>query len=105
LLDSNERLRNTRDCFDFFHNTFIEKQFDGRFDDLEYAKSVFHNHIAEVKAYVPEENLLVFDAREGWGPLCNFLGVEVPSQEFPHANRGENFAKMLEMMISMAAKG
>lgn len=27
--------------------------------------------------------LLVFEAREGWGSLCVYLGREAPGQEFP----------------------
>ena len=31
--------------------------------------------------------LLVFHVREGWGPLCEFLGVPVPDDKpFPHLN-------------------
>lgn len=34
--------------------------------------------------------LLVLDLREGWGPLCKFLGVPVPEGKlFPHWNRIE----------------
>ena len=35
---------------------------------------------------VPKERLLVFDAREGWDPLCNFLGLPVPDEPFPRIN-------------------
>lgn len=39
-----------------------------------------------VEAACPKENLLVFNAKEGWGPLCKFLGVDIPSQPFPREN-------------------
>jgi hypothetical protein len=33
--------------------------------------------------------LLVFDVREGWGPLCRFLGLPVPAvASFPRENGG-----------------
>ncbi|CAK0792099.1 unnamed protein product [Prorocentrum cordatum] len=41
---------------------------------------------AEVEATVPAEKLLVFNVKEGWGPLCAFLNVSVPSQPFPRVN-------------------
>jgi len=48
--------------------------------------------IAEVVAEVPSERLLVFEAREGWQPLCEFLGVDVPEGEpFPHVNDSAAF--------------
>ena len=43
---------------------------------------------AHVKASVPPDNLLVFECREGWEPLCAFLGVPVPNEPFPHVNEG-----------------
>ncbi len=67
--------------------------FDGRFEDKEYAIAVFLQHIDEVKRQVPAEKLLLYDVKEGWGPLCAFLGVEVPAgRPFPHDNDRANFA-------------
>jgi hypothetical protein len=31
-----------------------------------------------MKELVPKEKLLVYDVKEGWGPLCNFLDVPFP---------------------------
>jgi hypothetical protein len=62
-------------------------QFEGRFEDRAYAIDVFNQWNAEVQAVVPPERLLIFDVKQGWEPLCAFLGVEVPSRPFPHANR------------------
>jgi Sulfotransferase domain len=50
----------------------------------------FEAHIAMVKATVPAGRLLVYQVKEGWGPLCEFLGVPVPDEPFPRTNdRGE----------------
>ena len=47
-----------------------------------------HNH--RVKALVPSEKLLVYNVKQGWKPLCDFLGCEVPTVAFPHENiKGE----------------
>ena len=35
---------------------------------------------------LPPERLLVFHPKEGWGPLCDFLGVPVPPEPFPRVN-------------------
>ena len=47
-----------------------------------------HNH--RVKSLVPPEKLLVYNVKQGWKPLCDFLGCEVPTVAFPHENiKGE----------------
>jgi hypothetical protein len=63
-----------------------QKTFGGRFEDREYALSVFTQHIEAVKRNVPAEKLLIFNVKEGWEPLCAFLGVPVPDTSFPHLN-------------------
>ncbi|GAC1406494.1 MAG: sulfotransferase family protein [Ktedonobacteraceae bacterium] len=69
-----------------------EGTFAGKFEDAHYAKMVFTQHIEEVKQRVPPEKLLVYDVKEGWEPLCTFLGVEVPhNKPFPHLNERANF--------------
>ena len=45
----------------------------------------------EVKSTVPAERLLVWDPAEGWGPLCGFLGVEVPAEPLPRLNDTMSF--------------
>ena len=29
----------------------------------------------------------MYNVKEGWEPLCKFLGVDVPSKPFPHRNK------------------
>jgi hypothetical protein len=48
-------------------------------------------HNEEVKRTVPPERLLVWEVTEGWGPLCEFLEVEVPAEPLPHENDRETF--------------
>ena len=73
--------------------------FDGRFDDREYAVKVFVRHIDEVKERIPAEKLLVYEVGEGWGPLCEFLGVEAPEKPFPHLNDRGEFPKMMRRQM------
>lgn len=65
--------------------------FQRRFEDKEYALSVFKQHNEEVKNYVPPEKLLAYSVKEGWEPLCAFLGVPVPDVPFPHLNDRDSF--------------
>jgi hypothetical protein len=50
----------------------------------------FIAHTDAVKAAIPADRLLVYQVKEGWGPLCAFLEVPVPADPFPRTNdRGE----------------
>jgi hypothetical protein len=61
--------------------------FSGRFADKEYAIQIYNSHIEQVKRNVPADKLLVFNVKEGWEPLCNFLEIPVPvDTPFPHVN-------------------
>jgi hypothetical protein len=46
---------------------------------------------------VPAERLLVWEAKQGWEPLCDFLGVDVPDEPLPHVNDTEAFRTQLIM--------
>eukprot|EP00930_Biecheleria_cincta_P045332 TRINITY_DN31254_c0_g1_i1.p1 TRINITY_DN31254_c0_g1~~TRINITY_DN31254_c0_g1_i1.p1 ORF type:complete len:290 (-),score=50.23 TRINITY_DN31254_c0_g1_i1:275-1045(-) len=58
-----------------------------KFDD-EASRRFFEEHNAAVKEFVPKNRLLVFDVREGWEPLCAFLGKPIPDVPFPCTNSG-----------------
>jgi len=53
--------------------------------------AAFERHNAEVLRCIPAERLLVFEAKQGWEPLCAHLGVPVPDEPFPHVNDREEF--------------
>ena len=71
----------------------VDGVFDGRLDDRQHAISVFNAHNAEVRETIDPARLLVFDVREGWDPLCAFLGVPVPSVSFPRLNSSKQFVE------------
>ena len=74
-----------------------EQTFDGNFEDRRYAIEVFKRHNEEVKKHVPPERLLVYEVKEGWKPLGEFLGVEIPEEKpFPHLNDTEAFKEMVQ---------
>lgn len=85
------------------NNLIWEGTFDGRFEDKQYAIGVFNRHNEEVKGRVPKDRLLVYEVKEGWEPLCDFLGVEVPKTPFPHLNDSDSFRKMFVRRLTMAA--
>ena len=67
--------------------------YKGRSHDKEFMKSLFYDWNEEVKRYVSTEKLLVYDVKEGWPPLCEFLNVPVPDIPFPKLNSREDFRK------------
>jgi hypothetical protein len=46
---------------------------------------------------VPADRLLVWNPKDGWDPLCEFLELPVPEPPLPHVNDTENFQKALIM--------
>ena len=64
--------------------------FDGKFSDKEYAINVYNDWIHEAKRYVPADQLLIFNVKQGWEPLCNFLNKSIPDEYkdkgFPRTN-------------------
>jgi len=67
-----------------------EQTFGGRYDK-DHVLAVYRRHNQEVKDTLPRSRLLVTDSPEGWGPLCEFLGVPVPAVPFPKTNSTEEF--------------
>jgi hypothetical protein len=89
-------------CLPYLHRMVIAQVWDGvfggRFLDREHAIRIYREHIANVKKRCDAGRLLVFEASEGWQPLCEFLGVPVPEGPYPHLND----AKQLRRMITIA---
>jgi hypothetical protein len=73
--------------------------FQGRFADRAFAIDRFRRHIEEVRQNVPTDRLLVYEVKDGWGPLCGFLGVPVPEgKPFPHVNDTAEFQARIRAM-------
>ena len=68
-----------------------------RFGSLNPGKAHLMELLAEhnraVQAFLLSEKLLVYEVKDGWKPLCDFLGQPVPDTPFPFENQGEDFIK------------
>jgi len=73
----------------------LQGTFDGEFEDERHAIEVFNRHNEEVRRRVPKERLLVYEVKEGWGPLCEFLGVEEPDKPFPRLNDAAEVRRLI----------
>lgn len=71
-------------------------KFEGRFWEREFAIEVYKGHVEEVKRMVPKEKLLVYEAKEGWAPLCNFLQVNISETPFPYVNDASSLLNQIK---------
>jgi hypothetical protein len=78
----------------------LGETFDNRFEDKAHAIEVFRKHNQAVRDAIDPARLLVFDVREGWGPLCRFLEVPIPDEPFPRLNDTATFQAMMRMRES-----
>ncbi|WP_439106707.1 sulfotransferase family protein [Congregibacter sp.] len=81
--------------FDMCTEVIARAGFDPAMSKDELAER-FVAHNEAVKAAIPASQLLVFQVKEGWGPLCEFLNMESPDSEFPRTNDRAGFWKLLE---------
>ena len=69
----------------------VDGTFGGDLVDRANAVAVYEAHVARVHREVPPDRLVVFDPRDGWGPLCAALGVGEPEGPYPRINTSQEF--------------
>lgn len=67
----------------------------------EIAVQFYNDWNTQVMKEVPADRLLVFEVKEGWGPLCKFLGVPEPDTPFPNTNDTNYQQRKLRIMKTM----
>jgi len=68
----------------------------------------YNRHVERVMTTIPSDRLLLFNMSEGYTPLCNFLGKDVPmypngtEEPFPHSDLfgTGKFGKLLGSLVS-----
>jgi hypothetical protein len=85
--------------------TVEQPLFDDRLADREHMTAAFVEHLERVRATIPAERLLTYRVADGWPPLCEFLGVPVPEQAFPHDNRRDDFSRLAGPQFARLAFG
>jgi hypothetical protein len=56
-------------------------------------------HVAYLKRVVPKDQLVFFDVKDGWAPLCKVLGKAEPNVEFPRINDGRAIEELTRRFI------
>ncbi len=64
----------------------VERSFAGALAGRAHVVAAFERHNAAVQAAIPPDRLLVHRGGDGWNPLCEFLGVQVPRDPYPRLN-------------------
>ncbi len=59
--------------------------------DHDALAKAFEAHTDAVKAGVPKNRLLIYEVKQGWAPLCEFLGKSTPADPFPRTNDRKDF--------------
>ncbi|KAI0546497.1 hypothetical protein F4679DRAFT_557618 [Xylaria curta] len=63
--------------------------------DEARGRQVYEEYFREIRKLVPPERRLEYTIGDGWKPLCDFLGVEVPKGvPFPRGNDGAALDKV-----------
>ncbi|EMC93178.1 hypothetical protein BAUCODRAFT_230006 [Baudoinia panamericana UAMH 10762] len=66
---------------------------------VQNGKWVYREHCAMVRGMVPRERLLEWSVEDGWGPICEFLGKDVPDEPFPWVNNPKDFGEKVERTL------
>lgn len=61
-------------------------------------RDVYRDHYALIRKVTPPERLLDFKLKDGWGPLCEFLGKDIPEGNFPRVNDKGEYEKKAQIM-------
>ena len=64
--------------------------------DRDGLVKAFTAHNEAVKAAIPPSQLLIYQVKEGWGPLCEFLGKPMPGEAFPRTNDRAEFWELVK---------
>jgi len=86
------------------HGEFYEKtvlrDFGDQVNDRDFMVQYFEQRNAVIRQAIPEQRLLVYEVRQGWEPLCDFLGLPIPEEKYPRVNSREETERMLGTIIA-----
>ena len=72
----------------------------GESPEVLHSRVVWDRHLEYLKRVVPKEKLYFVDVKDGWAPLCEALGVDVPvGVEFPKINDGAAIERLAKEQI------
>jgi hypothetical protein len=75
--------------------TILHNRFTDDLGDPDVVKARVTEWNDHVRATADQDRLLVWQASDGWGPICRELGVPVPDEPFPLTNTTAEFRQMM----------
>lgn len=73
----------------------LRDRFSDHVDDPTAMMDAYQRHNDAVRAAIPSARLLEWNLGDGWEPICERLGVAVPTEPFPVTNSTEEFREMI----------
>lgn len=74
----------------------MRSRFTDRLDDKATCLAAYDRWYTDARARIPKHRLLEWTAKDGWGPICDRLGLPVPAEPFPRVNTTEDFQAMMK---------
>ena len=71
--------------------TMMARTFSDDLRDKDKCIAAFLKHNDEVRRTAPKDRLVEWTVAHGWTPLCNALGLPLPSEPFPQSNSKDEF--------------
>ncbi len=75
----------------------LRDRFNDRFEDPTAMMDAYERHNAAVRQGVSADRLLEWSPTDGWAPICDRLGLDVPTEPFPITNTTDEFRSMVGM--------
>tara|TARA_R110000868_G_scaffold22354_40_gene91707 strand:- start:5262 stop:5897 length:636 start_codon:yes stop_codon:yes gene_type:complete len=90
VLDKASWPQKSRPWFEMLEMIIIGKALHGR-TDREGILTAYRANEQAVRDLVRTGRALIFDAADGWSPLCSFLGADLPATAYPQTNARTDF--------------
>jgi hypothetical protein len=71
--------------------SMLEATFTPAWWDRTAALEAYNRHNDRVRETIPAERLVEWRPGDGWEPICEALGLDVPAEPFPHTNTAAEF--------------
>ena len=82
-----------------FMQLTVNDYLQDRMHDKAHLIKRFKEHIEDVRHTIPASRLLIFEVKDGWGPLCRFLELPQPDGDFPFVNDEKSTKEILNKII------
>lgn len=81
-----------------YSRKLIALEFGKDYSDKKKIIRKYEQHTENVIKKINPDRLLIYNVSEGWKPLCRFLNVPVPKNDFPYTNTQDEFFKKIEII-------